>query len=71
MAAYFLSLFLYLSNISLAKMSKKYAHEALVDAVASDLNSRAATAKYNVQASAIRQHRREPNLSLRAGSPTY
>jgi hypothetical protein len=52
-------------------MSKKYTSEALADAVASDLDSKAASIKFNVPASTIRQHRREPSLNFRAGRPSY
>lgn len=52
-------------------MSKKYNHQSLLDAVASDLSSKTAAAQYNVPASTIRQHRREPNLTAGAGRPTY
>lgn len=52
-------------------MSKKYTHQALVDAVASDLNSKAAAIKFNVPASTIRQHRREPTLNIRVGRSSY
>ncbi len=40
--------------------------EALANAVASDLDSKDATIKFNVSVSTIRQHRREPSLNVRA-----
>ncbi|CAF3619042.1 unnamed protein product [Rotaria socialis] len=52
-------------------MSKKYTHQALVDAVASDMNSRAASIEFKVPASTIRQHRRESTLNIRAGRSSY
>ncbi|CAF3056006.1 unnamed protein product [Rotaria sp. Silwood2] len=52
-------------------MSKKYTREALANAVASDLNSKAAAIDFNVPASTIRQHRREPSLNIRTGRPSY
>ncbi|CAF2213378.1 unnamed protein product, partial [Rotaria magnacalcarata] len=52
-------------------MSKKYTHQALVDAVASDMDSNAASIEVKVPASTIRQHRREPTLKIRAGRSSY
>lgn len=52
-------------------MSKKYTREALADAIASDLGSKAAAIKFGIPASTIRQHRREPSLNTRAGRPSY
>ncbi|CAF3360010.1 unnamed protein product [Rotaria socialis] len=52
-------------------MSKKYTHQALVDAVASDMDSKAASIEFKVPASTIRQHRREPTLNIRAGRSSY
>ncbi|CAF1534397.1 unnamed protein product [Rotaria magnacalcarata] len=52
-------------------MSKKYTHQALVDAVASDMDSKAASIEFKVPASTIRQHRREPTLKIRAGRSSY
>ncbi len=50
-------------------MLKKYTREALANAVAYDLHSKAAAVKFNVPASTIRQHRREPSLNVRTSSP--
>jgi hypothetical protein len=52
-------------------MSKKYSREALANAVASDFDSKTASINFNVPASTIRQHRREPSLNIRAGHPSY
>jgi hypothetical protein len=52
-------------------MSKKHTREALANAVASDLASKATAVKFNVPASTIRQHRREPSPNVRAGRPSY
>lgn len=52
-------------------MPKNYSHRALVDAIQSDLGSKAASKKYNVPASTIREHRRKPSLNIRAGRPLY
>ncbi|CAF2237743.1 unnamed protein product [Rotaria magnacalcarata] len=52
-------------------MSKKYTHQALVDAVASDMDSKAASIAFKVPASTIRQQHREPTLSIRAGRISY
>jgi hypothetical protein len=52
-------------------MSKKYDHQKLIDAVTSDLGSQAASIEFNVPASTIRQHRRQRNLNIRAGRPSY
>ncbi|CAM2709670.1 unnamed protein product [Rotaria socialis] len=52
-------------------MSKKYTHQALFDAVASDMDSKAASIAFKVPASTIRQHRREPTLNIRAGRSSY
>jgi hypothetical protein len=52
-------------------MSKKYEHQKLIDAVTSDIDSKAASIKFNVPASTIRQHRRQTNLNNRAGRPSY
>lgn len=52
-------------------MSKHYPHQALVDAVTSELDSKTASIKFHVPASTIRQHRRNPFLNIRAGRPSY
>ena len=52
-------------------MSQKYTREALANAIVSDLDSKAAAIKFNVPASTIRQHRREPLLNARAGRPSH
>lgn len=52
-------------------MSKKYSREALANAIESDLDSKAASINFNVPASTIRQHRREPSLNIRTGRPSY
>ncbi|CAF1296165.1 unnamed protein product [Rotaria magnacalcarata] len=52
-------------------MSKKYTHQALVDAVASDMDSKAASIAFKVPASTIRQQHREPTLNIRAGRISY
>jgi hypothetical protein len=61
--------------VSIAKksffnMPKKYTREPLFDAVSSNLDSKAAAIEFNVPASTIRQHRREPFLKVRAGRPS-
>lgn len=52
-------------------MSKEYSREALADAVASKLSSKAAAIQFKVPASTIRQHRREVSLQPRVGRPSY
>ncbi|CAF4249513.1 unnamed protein product, partial [Rotaria magnacalcarata] len=52
-------------------MSKKYSKESLVNAVKSTLDSKSAAKHYNVPASTIRRHRREPSLNVRLGRPSY
>ena len=52
-------------------MSKKYSRQDLAIATGSDLNSKAASAVYNVPASTIRQHRRQPFLNGRRGRLSY
>ena len=52
-------------------MSKKYTRQNLIDAVKSDLGSKAASIKFNVPASTIREHRREPSISIHIGRPSY
>lgn len=52
-------------------MSKKYTREALLEAVASGLDSRTASIKFNVPASTVREHRRDPSINIRSGRPSY
>ncbi|CAF2198469.1 unnamed protein product [Rotaria magnacalcarata] len=52
-------------------MSKKYSKESLVNAVKRTLDSKSATKHYNVPASTIRRHRREPSLNVRLRRPSY
>ena len=66
----FLLLFLSTPEFILT-MSKKYTRQDLTDAVNSDLDSKTASIKFNVPASTIRQHRREPCINVRVGHPSY
>ena len=52
-------------------MSKKYSRQALLDAVASGLDSKAAAVEFQVPASTIREHRRNPTILARSGRPSY
>ena len=52
-------------------MSKKYTRQALLDAIASNLDSRTASIKFNVPASTIREHRRDSSINIRSGRPSY
>lgn len=52
-------------------MAKKYLEEDLVAAVNSGFDSKSAAKKYNVPASTIRRHRRNPSLKVGAGRPAY
>ena len=63
---------LFLSTIEfILTMSKKYTRQDLIDAVKSDLDSKTASIKFNIPASTIREHRREPCINLRVGRPSY
>ena len=66
----FLLLFLSTPEFILT-MSKKYTRQDLTDAVNSDLDSKTASIQFNVPASTIRQHRREPCINVRVGHPSY
>jgi hypothetical protein len=52
-------------------MSKKYIRAALANAVTSNLDTKAAAIKYNIPASTIHQHHREPSLYVRIGHPSF
>src|SRR5579871_1270809 len=52
-------------------MSKKYPKQLLIDAVNSELDSKAAAKRFNVPASTIRRHRQDPSLRSRIGRPSY
>lgn len=66
----FLLVFLTTPEVIL-KMSKKYSRQDLIDAVKSDLDSKTASIKFNIPASTIREHRREPGTNARIGRPSY
>jgi hypothetical protein len=52
-------------------MSKKYTRKGLANAVTSNLDSKAAATKYNIPASTIRQHHREPSLNVHFGRSSF
>ena len=52
-------------------MSKKYQKQSLIDAINSPLDSKLAGKLYNIPASTIRRHRRNPFLRNRIGRPSY
>jgi hypothetical protein len=52
-------------------MSKKYSKQKLLAAVNSGFDSETAAKKFNVPASTIRRHRRNPPLNARVGRPAY